>query len=205
MINPVELGAASPESWRGVGAGLIVAGLVGEAAIVVIAVASRKIEKTLSVLFTMIIAVGVAIDYQADTALITQANQSADAERAARVELQQRTEWREPTVELEERIADKLKAFSGQQYITSIEYTPESENFAGYLASILKSAGWATHALDIPAPNMSKRQHKPGLEFQFAPSRQADLGHVADAAARAFEAESIAAYSAANPALESQA
>src|ERR1700674_1657345 len=68
FINRFLLSLASPEALKFVGLWMIIAGLVAEAA-VIIAVPSGGLEKTLSVLFTLLIAAGVWIEHVGTAAL----------------------------------------------------------------------------------------------------------------------------------------
>lgn len=144
----------SPECLVLVGLWLIIGGLAGEAALIVegmlFEIISSKLEKSLTILFTVAIALGVWLEHAA--ASIVERSKERDAEiqiaeasaRAseAQLELQKFKAPRQLTPEQAARMIDELKIFPGTPFDVSAFGDPEAISLARYLGSLFVSAGW---------------------------------------------------------------
>lgn len=78
-MDAISTNIAGEECWRSVGYWLLVIGLIGDIIILVIPEHRNRLEKILSLFFTVVIIVGVAIEHRADAAisgLVTQEQQA---------------------------------------------------------------------------------------------------------------------------------
>jgi hypothetical protein len=105
--------------WSSVGFWILMVGLVGDFAVLFIK--SGKLEKRLAAIFTILIAVGVAVEHFADAEL-----------HAPRL----------LTKSQQEQMVQKLKPFAGTPFVLAVDAEPEAINFMDDVASVLISAGW---------------------------------------------------------------
>jgi hypothetical protein len=110
----------NPVFWSSVGFWILVVGLVGEAAVILF-VHSGKLEKALSVICTVVIIAGVAVEHV------------ADAKRFS-----SRTLAREQQAEM----AATLKPFAGTPFDFAVQTDSEPIALMEQIAAALKSAGW---------------------------------------------------------------
>lgn len=94
-------------------------GLAGDFA--VLFVKSGKLEKRLAASFTILIAVGVAVEHFADAKLLAP---------------------RLLTKSLQERMSQELKPFAGTPFVLAVDPESEAINFMSQVASVLSRAGW---------------------------------------------------------------
>jgi hypothetical protein len=160
------LSLASPKRLKLVGLWMIIAGLIGEA-IVIVFVPSGPFEKILSVIFTLIIALGVWVEEVAGEAIEAREKAEADlkiAELNARVaEANQKAQeaslelakFRSPrsvTNEKSEEMAAKLRRFSGTPYDMVVSSNDsEISAFLLHIRAILDKAGWTALPWDAPS------------------------------------------------------
>lgn len=120
-MNGFFLAIASAVTLKTVGLWLIILGLVAEAAVIIF-VPSGSVEKSLSVTFTLVIALGVWVEHI-----------GAESIAGPRV----------LTQEQRGRIVDKLKQFSGTEYDVAIsDSEPEILDLVLAIELVLSTAGW---------------------------------------------------------------
>jgi hypothetical protein len=136
-VNRAVLSLASPETLKSLGLWLIIGGLVAEAAVIVF-VPSGKTEKTLSVIFTLVIAAGVWIEHVGASAL------EAAHEAQARLELAKLQGPRNLSPAAQGQILARLKTFGAKPFNIGVligGLEPGSE-LADQLIAILSAASW---------------------------------------------------------------
>ena len=174
----------SAEALETIGLWLIIAGLIGEAALV-FSWLETGFEKPLTFVFTVMIAFGVWVENVGDAdissekdARIAEANARA---LEAKLELEKYKEPRALTEEEQQKIATRLKQFAGQQYAMSVSAGQEAENLMCLIDSALKAAGWVrmpplfgiiTGAKCGPAGVNTLS----GISIRIAPDKEAELG-----------------------------
>jgi hypothetical protein len=141
---------------------MIVGGLVGEAATIVF-VPPGSIEKSLSVAFTLIIAAGVwieevgaeasdAISEREIAELSVRAAEATDRALATQLALEKFKAPRTLTREQQAIIADRLKEYSGMQFIVEAIGENEPQQTAQQIGYALASAGWSKFNGEIEPP-----------------------------------------------------
>jgi hypothetical protein len=143
------LSCVSAERLEAIGLWLIIAGLIGEAALV-FSLVETSFEKLLTFLFTLAIAAGVWIENvgSADIssekdARIAEANARTKEAELALARLEERFSRRKITQKDQQFIADKISAFKGQKGqigCSPIEF--ESMRLEGGLHAALQMGGW---------------------------------------------------------------
>ena len=142
---------------------LLLIGLSGEVAVVVVRISKRTLEKGLAVTFGLLVLAGVGLEY------------IADRPRALDMSAQQ-------------RIADALKGFSGTPFDFSVELDPESVSLMESIASALVSAGWNRQGFGSgfgftnPGKPVAGIVVFSGLEIQITQSRRSQWGMEGQAA-----------------------
>jgi hypothetical protein len=113
--------SSNPAFWSSVGFWILMIGLVGD--LIVIFVPSGRTEKILATVFTVLVAIGVAVEHL------------ADAKRFAPRNL---------NVEQQELLVSKLKPFAGQKVDFVVVYANEGEcvHIGEQIESVLRKSGW---------------------------------------------------------------
>jgi hypothetical protein len=145
-------------SWlREIGEILLLIGLSGEVAILVVKISKGAWERRLAIAFAVFVLAGVALAYWADSP---------------------RTIGPAP----QQRIADALKAFPGTPFDFSVNLDPEAVALMGDIGKALHAAGWKRQAVangsgyvppGEPAAGIAVFK---GFEVEIAESRQSDWG-----------------------------
>ena len=145
-------------SWlRHVGEILLLIGLSGEVALLVLKVSKGTWERGLAITFAVLVLVGVALELW------------ADSPRTIGLGSQQ-------------RIADTLKEFRGTPFDFSVNLDPEAVILMENIGKALDAAGWKRQAVANgsgyipPGKPVAGIAVFAGLEVQIAESRQSDWG-----------------------------
>ncbi len=142
---------------RQIGEILLLIGLSGEVALLVIRISKGAWEKGLAITFAILVLIGCGLEYW------------ADSPRTFGPASQQ-------------RVADALKESHGTPFDFSVELDPESVGLMEDIAQALDSAGWKRqavahgHGYVPPGKPAAGLVVLKGLEVQVADSRQADWG-----------------------------
>ena len=145
-------------SWlREIGEILLLIGLSGEVALLVLRISKGAWERGLAIAFAVLVLVGVALAYWADSPrTIGPASQ--------------------------QRLADALKEFRGTPFVFSVNLDPEAVALMGEIGKALHAAGWKRQAVangsgyvppGEPAAGIAVFK---GFEVVIADSRQSDWG-----------------------------
>ena len=110
--------------------------------------------------------------------------------RIARIKIEEKLAPRNLSIEQQENISSKVKAFAGQPF-TIITYPDDGEtlSLAGTLDRVLISAGW----VGVPVKEFLGFSLIVGIVIKIAPSRASDFKKVADALSSALVEERIVA------------
>lgn len=119
------------EFWSSVGFWIVVVGLVGDIAVLVVPRHRDRLEKLLSAFFTIVIIIGVAVEHRADKAISVQVAQLQEAATPRTVSREQAA-----------KIADFLREFAGQHVQLKLyDEGYETKTFAGQVSETLAKAG----------------------------------------------------------------
>ena len=166
-------------SWvREIGQILLLIGLSGEVALLVLGISKGAWERGLAIVFAALVLVGVAMEYWADSPrTIGPASQ--------------------------QRIASVLKEFPGTPFDFSVELDPEAVALMEEIGSALDAAGWKRQAVAQGSGYVPPGKPAAGIvvfrgfEVQIAESRQSDWGAAGKPAAallRALRNEGLTAF-----------
>ena len=166
-------------SWlKEIGEIILLIGLSGEVAILVLGLSKGAWERGLGVLFAVLVLVGVGLAYW------------ADSPRTIGPKSQQ-------------RIAEAIKPFADTPFDFSVELDPESVDLMESIGSALEKAGWHRQAVAQgfgyipPGKTVAGIAVLKGVEIQIAESRRQDWGEPGKAAAvllRALRNEGLTAF-----------
>jgi hypothetical protein len=145
-------------SWlRQIGEVLLLIGLSGEVALLVLKISKGAWERGLAIAFAVLVLIGCGLEYWADSP-------------------------REIGPASQQRVANTLKEFSGTSFDFSVELDPEAVGLMEDIGNALDAAGWKRQAVargsgyvppGEPAAGIVVLK---GLEVQIADSRQSDWG-----------------------------
>src|SRR5258708_3531474 len=129
-------------------------------------------------------------------AQIAEAHREAEADRLARIKIEEKMAWRTVPPEKQQAIVSQLKKFSGQPFtIRTFQDDDEAVNLTRIVLKLLLAAGWNRKE----SPHVMAFVHLDGISVEVAPSRAADFEPAAKALASALNNAGIDAVEKINP------
>ena len=186
-MTPLFLSIVSPETLKSIGFWLLIFGLVAEAAIIV-TLPSGRLEKRLSVLFTLTITAGVWIEEIGANAI--DAAKDAELGRLTRAITATQTAIspRSLSADTQQRISEIARRFKGTRFDFFVfpVGTPDTPDFASQILSAL-AAHWSLRDAPIPTGGQLFR----GVGVAWRKSADENAKKTAEALLLALKAENI--------------
>jgi hypothetical protein len=141
--------------FKEIGSLLLLIGLSGEVAVAVVKISRKRLEKSLAVVFALLVLIGVGLEYWAD--------------RPRQID--------------ETRLVEALKIFPNTPFDFSVELDPESVALMQSIGRALDKAGWKQQPASgggytVPGRPSAGIIVWQGIEMQITDSRQADWGEL---------------------------